>query len=114
MGPRRRCRGRPSELCFRMNWLDKLSWCHDERVAEDLSRLNPQGWARRSFNGATTKVSWKTLCGFGGMQSVGWASMGPRRRCRGRRWRRRWTDRWGRSFNAEIRDQKFGDIFPDG
>ena len=59
MGPRRWCRGRPSQ--------DRDAW-----------RLES------GFNGATTKVSWKALRRASSTDGQRLASMGPRRRCRGR------------------------------
>ena len=84
-----------------------LQWGHDEGVVEGLTSTELASPAA-SFNGATTKVSWKALaaaasrrgcsCFNGATTKVSWkagrqrhrlaaqqtASMGPRQRCRGR------------------------------
>ena len=135
MGPRRRCRGRRARTDAPERLDCSLQWGHDEGVVEDDRMAGWRPSPRRCFNGATTKVSWKTRQALmrrlrqdtqlqwghdeGVVEDVAWrtrlasaarrfngattkcrgrrarciaigqsvvlASMGPRRRCRGRR-----------------------------
>ena len=83
MGPRRRCRGRWSDLAVDKLGLESLQWGHDEGVVED-------GTDRRTVNARAIKLqwghdegSWKCCRTDGRCQFCSPASMGPRRRCRG-------------------------------
>ena len=84
MGPRRRCRGKTAALEGTGRSRELLQWGHDEGVVEGHRPRSHSRGACAGFNGATTKVSWKGFPGDAhGLLSVP-ASMGPRRRCRGR------------------------------
>ena len=61
MGPRRRCRGRRRAACRAQPDGRKLQWGHDEGVVEGTSNAVCNAVSEVSFNGATTKVSWKAV-----------------------------------------------------
>ena len=114
MGPRRRSRGRPNQAGNNFKAI-LLQWGHDEGVVEGHAPLQPAARFRRlqwghdegvvegsvctgrparlnaGFNGATTKESWKARSVFDVLDSFLSASMGPRRRSRGRRSRQEVT-----------------------
>ena len=114
MGPRRRCRGRLQEpiaparwprrfngATTKVSWKTRriadaltvhgigLQWGHDEGVVEDAEK--PAGRPRElhTLQWGHDEVSWKTSRPTADMLERCIASMGPRRRCRGRRRRSR-------------------------
>ena len=87
MGPRRWCRGRPRQLRSARSDVSELQWGHDEGVVEGAQRWRGDRHDLHGFNGATTKVSWKARSRRLRCDTGVHASMGPRRWCRGRRWR---------------------------
>ena len=63
----------------------QLQWGHDEGVVEGAGHGGSSVRPLTRFNGATTKVSWKADLSARVIGDDVEASMGPRRRCRGRR-----------------------------
>ena len=86
MGPRRRRRGRHPPWHASVPVISRLQWGHDEGVVEGLASgaFRNRGRRTSSFNGATTKASWKGRPLRVARIKRSDASMGPRRRRRGR------------------------------
>ena len=94
-----------------------LQWGHDDGVVEDDAAAQARRPRSSGFNGATTMESWKTLkAGPNDLLPTTEASMGPRRRSRGRRGedelvQQRMTLQWGHddgvveNWRAEIADR---------
>jgi len=141
MGPRRRRRGRPDLVLPAPRPAMRLQWGHDEGVVEGGWRQREPVRAIPRFNGATTKASWKATAttagtlwspmlqwghdegvveggadGRGGRHQAQ-ASMGPRRRRRGRRFercrcRRRQLRFNGATTKASWKARSVGDGLP--
>ena len=62
----------------------RLQWGHDEGVVEGKRSSEWTHESKERFNGATTKESWKATAGLYITHGLIVASMGPRRRSRGR------------------------------